>query len=91
MGDLGHVMPVLHPWAAGASGASHGADFQFTDYDTALISPTRALALTVVDLLVDGAAQARAVLEAFQQRFTKESYLSFVRALDQRVVYEPAD
>lgn len=89
MGDLGHVMPVLHPWAAGATGATHGADFQFTDYDTALVDPVRALALTVVDLLVEGAAQARSVLEAFQPRFTKESYLSFVRALDQQVIYEP--
>jgi hypothetical protein len=54
-----------------------------------LVDPVRALALTVVDLLVEGAAQARSVLEAFQPRFTKESYLSFVRALDQQVIYEP--
>ena len=28
-------------------------------------------------------------MEAFQPRFTREGYLSFVRTLDQRVVYEP--
>jgi amidohydrolase len=91
MGDLGHVMPVLHPWAAGATGNTHGADFQFTDYDVALVNPTKALALTVVDLLSNGAAQARAVLGQFQPRFTKDSYLSFVRALDQQTEYDYTD
>ena len=30
MGDLGHIMPVLHPFAGGASGSTHGADFVST-------------------------------------------------------------
>ena len=91
MGDLGHVMPVLHPWAAGVAGLAHGADFRFTDYDVAVVNPARALALTVVDLLADGAAQARQVIEAFAPRFTRAGYLSFVRGLDQRVVYQAPD
>jgi len=28
MGDLGQVMPVLHPFTTGATGTMHGADFQ---------------------------------------------------------------
>ena len=88
MGDLGHVMPVLHPWTAGATGNTHGADFRFTDYDVALIKPTKALALTVVDLLGNGAANAKDVLDRFQPRFTKDGYLSFVRGLDQHALFD---
>lgn len=91
MGDLGHVMPVLHPWAAGATGNTHGADFQFTDYEVALVNPTKAVALTVVDLLSNEAANARAVLDKFQARFTKEGYLSFVRGLDQQATFDYSD
>jgi metal-dependent amidase/aminoacylase/carboxypeptidase family protein len=91
MGDLGHVMPVLHPWAAGATGNTHGADFQFTDYDVALVKPTKALAMTVVDLLGDGAANAKMVLEKFQPRFTKDAYLSFVRGLDRQETDDYSD
>jgi hypothetical protein len=50
----------------------------------ALTNPTRALARTVVDLLSNGAGNARMVLDQFKPRFTKDSYLSFVRALDQQ-------
>jgi amidohydrolase len=91
MGDLGHVMPVLHPWATGATGATHGADFRFTDEEVAVMHPTHALAMTVVDLLSNGAAQARAVLEAYEPRFTRAAYLTFVRNLARTETYTPED
>jgi amidohydrolase len=88
MGDLGHVMPVLHPFAAGASGTSHGADFAITDYEAVAVTPAKAMAMTVVDLLGDGGRQARRVLDQFEPRFTKAAYLEFVRSLAGTQVFD---
>jgi metal-dependent amidase/aminoacylase/carboxypeptidase family protein len=81
MGDLGHVMPVLHSFSTGASGVMHGADFRVTDEEVAVMHPARALAMTVVDLLSNDAAGARKVLSTHRPRFSKEQYLAFVRGL----------
>jgi amidohydrolase len=88
MGDLGQVMPVLHPFAAGASGTSHGADFAIDDYEAAAVTPAKAMATTVIDLLANGAAQARGVLDQFEPRFTRETYLEFVRSVSRTDVFD---
>ncbi|QPP10233.1 amidohydrolase [Streptomyces bathyalis] len=64
MGDLGEVMPVLHPFTAGAVGDAHSPDYQVTDHVTAALEPAVLLAWCVVDLLVDGAAEARRIMDA---------------------------
>jgi amidohydrolase len=81
MGDLGHVLPVLHSFSTGASGIMHGANFRLDDPDLAIVNPTHALAMTVIDLLSDGAAVARQVRETYRAPFTKDQYLAFVRSL----------
>jgi metal-dependent amidase/aminoacylase/carboxypeptidase family protein len=88
MGDLGHVMPVLHSFSTGASGVMHGADFRVTDEEVAVMHPARALAMTVVDLLSNDAAGARKVLSAHRPRFSKEQYLAFVRGLARTEMFD---
>jgi hypothetical protein len=88
MGDLGHVLPVLHPFAAGVSGASHGADFAVDDYEAAAVVPAKAMALTVVDLLSNGATPAREVQQRFQPRFSRAGYVEFMRGLAGTTVYD---
>ncbi|HEV7662759.1 MAG TPA: amidohydrolase, partial [Chloroflexota bacterium] len=87
MGDLGQVMPVLHPFTTGASGTMHGADFQLVDEEIAVLNPARAMAMTIVDLLSDGAAGARRVLAQAPAKKTKAVYLAEVRALNATEVY----
>ena len=41
--------------------------------------PARAMAMTVVDLLWDGARKARAIRADYTPRFTRESYVDFWR------------
>ncbi len=91
MGDLGLVMPVVHPWAAGAEGTGHGADYRLVDHEQAVMNPARAMAMTVVDLLSDGAAGAKEVQASYKPRFTRDGYLAFVRGLSSTVTYEPED
>jgi metal-dependent amidase/aminoacylase/carboxypeptidase family protein len=88
MGDLSMVMPVLHPYMAGATGSGHGADFEIVDKELAYLGIARGLAAMAVDLLADGAAGAREVLAAARPPMTREQYLAFQRGLARREVYE---
>src|SRR5881409_2703630 len=62
MGDLSQVMPILHPYIGGAEGTGHGADFRIVDKPLAYLATAKALATMAVDLLADGASEARRVL-----------------------------
>lgn len=81
MGDLGLIRPVVHPYAGGARGNPHGADYEIVDREAFYLNPAKAMACTVVDLLADEAATARDVIAQSRPAFTKESYLDFMRGL----------
>ena len=87
MGDVSHIMPVVHPFLGGAKGGGHGADFEIVDPLLAYVAPAKVLAGMVVDLLWDGAAGARAVLASANVRMTREAYLSMQRGIFHREVY----
>jgi amidohydrolase len=80
-GDLSHVLPMLHPSHGGCSGTNHAADFEIQDPAVAYLTPARALAWTIVDLLSNDAAQARDVLSTFQPKLTRDAYLAYMRGL----------
>jgi amidohydrolase len=80
-GDLSHVMPVLHPSHGGCVGTNHAADFQIQDAEAAYITPAKAMAWTLVDLLSSDAAHARRVLKDFRPPLTRETYLAHMRGL----------
>jgi amidohydrolase len=80
-GDLSHVMPVLHPSHGGCVGINHGADFQIQDAEVAYVTPAKAMAWTIVDLLANDGAPARRVLDAFQAPLTRATYLAHMRSL----------
>jgi len=88
MGDLSQVMPVLHPYAGGAGGTPHGADYAIVDKPLAYLTPAKAMAAMVVDLLADGAAGAREVVVGARPPMTREAYLAFQRGVTRREVYE---
>jgi amidohydrolase len=88
MGDISHVMPVLHPYMGGARGMGHGADFEITDPQLAYLGPAKALAMTAVDLLWDNAEMARGVLSQSKPRMTKADYLAFQRGINRRELFD---
>lgn len=81
MGDLSLLMPTCHPQVAGARGTGHGADYEVVDYEDAVITPAKAMALTTVDLLANGAREARRVKSEFKPAYTKEQYLHLMRSI----------
>jgi amidohydrolase len=76
IGDLSHLMPVLHAYHGGCSGANHSGSFGVADWDAALVAPMKALLGMLVDLLVDDAAAARRIIAADRAPLTKAEYLA---------------
>ncbi|MHB1296706.1 MAG: amidohydrolase [Anaerolineae bacterium] len=81
MGDVSHIMPAIEANANGCRGIGHGADFTTGDPETAYILPAKAAAMTLVDLLADGAARGLQVLESCPPAMSREEYLAFARGL----------
>jgi amidohydrolase len=75
IGDLTHLMPVLHVTSGGYEGNLHGADFRITDPDTAILAPAKIHALTAYHLLKDGAREALRLRKEFQPVMSKTEYL----------------
>jgi metal-dependent amidase/aminoacylase/carboxypeptidase family protein len=81
MGDISQIMPAIHPYAAGATGIAHGNDFMIDDYDLSLIIPAKAMAMTVIDLLAEGAAKGKEILAKSHPPFTKGEFISLLNGL----------
>ena len=75
MGDLSQLLPAIHPYTGGATGLGHGVDYVVEDYEQAVINPAKAMAMTVIDLLVGDAAKSKEVLDRSQPKMTKDEYL----------------
>lgn len=84
-GDITHLMPAIHPMFGGITGALHTRDFQLVDPELACIIPAKAMALTVIDLLFDGAKEAKDILANFKPVMTKEEYLAFQQNNDRTI------
>jgi amidohydrolase len=87
MGDLSQIMPAIHPYSGGATGNGHGSDYEIVDYETASVIPAKSMAMTVVDLLSDGASAAKKVLAEHKPALTKAQYLETLRGLDAERTY----
>ena len=88
MGDISHLMPAIHPYAGGAEGTGHGADYRIADPQAAIVRPAKAMAMTVLDLLAGRAAEQ--IVREARPRFTKGEYLAFQRQLQHTQVFDGA-
>ena len=89
MGDLSHLLPTIQPYATGCVGTVHGADFIVQDYETAVTAPATAMAMTVVDLLVEG-GEAQRVIDGFTPALSKEAYLMLQRGFNRQLLFDGA-
>lgn len=81
MGDVSHLMPVVHPWVGCVDGVLHGADYALRDGEVAFTKTPQVLALTIVDLLAEGAEKAEAICQAFKPQLDRDSYVKFMDAI----------
>jgi metal-dependent amidase/aminoacylase/carboxypeptidase family protein len=87
MGDLSRIMPVIHPYVVAAEGAAHGVDYVINDYELAVVTSGKAMAMTVVDLLADGAKKANQIVEQYKAPMTRKSYLSALKGIYSEKTY----
>lgn len=92
MGDLGCVMPVVHPYMPGASGTSHGADYRIADPEMACVGSAKWQLGMLYLLLREDAKRAKEILASFKPQFaSKEAYLAYMDSLacaGERITYE---
>ena len=83
MGDISHIMPVLHGITSGITGGLHSKDYKIVSEEDAYIIPTKIMAFTLIDLLTDGAKGAKHVIESFVPVMSKVEYLNYLKEIEQ--------
>ncbi len=81
LGDISHLMPALQPFIKAGRGKLHTEGFVIEDRELAYVQSAKGMAMTVVDLLHDGAREGLAVKENYRARYTKEEYLKIWESL----------
>ena len=82
MGDLCCVMPVLHPYAGGAAGKSHGSNYQIVDPEAACVGSAKMQLAMLQILLKDDAKRAKSIIENYEAPFASTAeYLAFMDSL----------
>ena len=82
MGDLSCIMPVIHPYAGGAQGTSHGNDYYIVDPIAACVASAK-LQLAMLSLLLsNGAERAKKIAEEYEAPFASaKDYLDYIDSL----------
>ena len=89
VGDLAHLMPVCQPIASGVKSAPHTEFYYVTDHVIAAINPAKFMAMTVIDLLWDKAAERRRIVaEAAPGKLSKEEFLALRRSQERTEHYD---
>ncbi|MBE6911076.1 MAG: amidohydrolase [Ruminococcaceae bacterium] len=83
MGDLSSIMPVIHPYAGGAVGKSHGNDYQIADPERACVKNAKWQVAMLKLLLENGGERAKKIIAEYEPPFaSKEEYLAFLDSLN---------
>ena len=91
MGDVSQLMPVIHPYTGAATGPGHSIEYLIQDYQQAVINPAKAMAMSVIDLLAEGSAKAKAVLDDYTPVMTKDEYVTFQNSRLTEELYDGAE
>jgi len=89
MGDVGAVMPAIHPHIAGAVGNAHGNAYRIADPETACVKSAEVQFVMLQLLLANGGAEAKKIISQYTPEFdSMEAYFAFVDklALDKEAV-----
>ena len=91
MGDLCCIMPVVHPYAGGTQGRSHGNNYEVVDPVAACVGSAKLQLGMLLILLANDAERAKKVIAEYKPLFaSKDAYLEFMDSLykeGDRIVY----
>ena len=76
-GDIQHLVPGIHPYVGGAIGVEHGSSYMIQKPELLYIVAAKAMAMTTIDLLANGAEKALEIKKNFKPVYAnKEEYLA---------------
>lgn len=81
IGDVSCIVPTLSFSVGGVEGYAHTRNFTIVDREMAYVIPAKAMAMTIVDLLYDGAAVAKEIVRSFKPLVSKAGYVGLWRRL----------
>ena len=79
--DVANIMPIASMLVNAAEGSLHGRDFRTADKELAYVVPAKGWAMTIIDLLYDGAALARKALSEYRPPIAKKAYAEVWRGI----------
>ncbi len=83
MGDLSCIMPVVHPYAPGAIGRSHGNDYYIEDPELACVTCAKWQLAMLSLLMGNGAERAQKIVDEYKPLFeSKEAYMNYLDSLN---------
>ena len=83
MGDLSCIMPVVHPYAAGAQGTSHGNNYYIVDPEAACVKNAKWQLTMLTLLLQNGGERAKRIVEEYKPQFpSAKAFLEYQDSLN---------
>lgn len=79
--DVSNLIPTIHMMVGGARGVAHSGDYDIENPELSYIKAAKVLAMTVVDLLADGAKNGLNVKENYKAPHTKETYIKLLESI----------
>ncbi len=87
VGDVGYLMPVVHPRSGGTKSQPHAPDYYVRDHRLAAVNPAKSMAMLAIDLLYAGASEGKRVRAEAGEKFSRQAYLDLRRSFDTQVRY----
>jgi amidohydrolase len=81
MGDISCIIPTSSIGMGGVIGTGHGRTYEFVNNDLAYVLPAKVLAMTCIDLLINGGAKAEEIMNSYRPSILPEEYTHFMRSL----------
>lgn len=82
MGDVGAVMPILHPQIGGASGNSHGSEYRIADPESACVKSAQVQLVFLAMALGNNAERAKQIIANYKPAFASmQAYFDFMDKL----------
>ena len=79
MGDLCSIMPVVQPYAGGATGTPHGNNYKISDPIAACVDSAKMQLGMLLLLLENGGKRALKIINEYEAQFkSKEEYFRYV-------------
>ena len=89
MGDVGAVMPAIHPHIAGCTGNAHSNSYRIADPETACVKSAEVQFVMLQILLKNGGEEVQKIVREYEPEFkSMEEYFAYVDklALDKEAV-----